>query len=119
MYFEDNIPNAELVELIIASYFPTIRLITSRYGKHAVTFASDYEPDIILLDIDLPDISGNEVIKLLQSDEKTKSIPVVVISADAMPHQIELMMNAGAFEYLTKPLDILAFLKVVDDLMGG
>ncbi len=119
LYFEDNIPNAELVELIIASYFPTIRLITSRYGKHAVTFASDYEPDIILLDIDLPDISGNEVIKLLQSDEKTKSIPVVVISADAMPHQIELMMNAGAFEYLTKPLDILAFLKVVDDLMGG
>ncbi|MCX6277568.1 MAG: PAS domain S-box protein [Bacteroidetes bacterium] len=114
LYIEDNISNAELVEEIIASYRPAIRLIISRNGKHAVTYASDYEPDLILLDLDLPDISGHEALKLLHAEEKTKNIPVVIISADAMPHQIDRLKKAGAVDYLTKPLDVIIFLSVVD-----
>ncbi|MEI6436629.1 MAG: PAS domain S-box protein, partial [Bacteroidota bacterium] len=114
LYIEDNISNAELVEEIIASYRPAIRLIISRNGKHVVTYASDFEPDLILLDLDLPDISGNEALKLLHAEEKTKDIPVVVLSADAMPQQIDRLKKAGAVDYLTKPLDVIIFLSVVD-----
>ena len=76
--------------------------------------AIEYTPDLILLDLDLPDIKGFEVIKLLQAVEKTKEIPVVIISADAMPYQIEKLMEAGSKAFLTKPLDIMLFLEVVD-----
>ncbi|MCX6277005.1 MAG: PAS domain S-box protein [Bacteroidetes bacterium] len=114
LHIEDNIPNAQLVEQIIAMHRPAIHLITSRYGKYAVTIASDCKPDCILLDLDLPDIPGIDVIKLLQAEEKTKNIPVVIISADAMPQQIDRMMQAGAVDYLTKPIDIIVFLKMVD-----
>jgi CheY-like chemotaxis protein len=77
-----------------------------------------YVPDLILLDLDLPDIQGFEVIRLLQAEEKTMSIPVVIVSADAMVHQIEKLMNTGAVGYLTKPLDIPEFLKVIDVQTG-
>ncbi|MEI6435695.1 MAG: PAS domain S-box protein [Bacteroidota bacterium] len=114
LYIEDNIPNAQLVEKIIAMHRPAIRFITSRYGKYAVTIASDCKPDCILLDLDLPDIPGNEVIRLLREEEKIKNIPVVIISADAMPQQIERLLKAGAVDYLTKPIDVASFLKMLD-----
>ena len=118
LYIEDNVPNAELVKEIIVNLRPSIQLITSMYGKQAIEYATDYKPDLIFLDLNLPDISGYEVIKILQSDEKTREIPVVIISADAMPGQIEKLLKAGAEQYLTKPLDVTAFLLVVDEWIG-
>lgn len=114
LYIEDNVSNIELIEQILSAQRSNIRLISNMNGKQAVQLAINYNPDLILLDLNLPDIHGLEVIKLLQSEEKTKAIPVVVISADAMPKQIEKLFLAGARNYLTKPLDIPAFLLEVD-----
>ncbi|MEI7726432.1 MAG: PAS domain S-box protein, partial [Bacteroidota bacterium] len=118
LYIEDNIPNAELVEEILEIHRPEIKLISSIYGKHAVKLAIEHSPVIILLDLDLPDIHGSQVLRNLQADVRTKSIPVIIISADAMPQQIERMMKSGPMDYLTKPLDIAAFLKTVDEWIG-
>ncbi len=115
LYFEDNLENTELVEEIIENHFSEVQLITSIYGKNAEEMAIECKPDLILLDLDLPDTQGISVLKKLQENENTKTIPVVIISADATNKQIETLMNAGACDYLTKPLDITMFLKTVDD----
>ena len=115
LYIEDNLSNIELVEEIIRNHRPEIRLVRSLFGKQAVEFASIYEPDLILLDLDLPDIHGSEVFINLQAEASLKNIPVVIVSADAMTRQIEKILKAGARNYLTKPLDISAFLHIVDE----
>ncbi|NVN95932.1 MAG: CHASE domain-containing protein [Bacteroidetes bacterium] len=118
LYIEDNASNIELMEQILNSQRPNIRLITNKNGKMAVELAMEYMPDLIFLDINLPDIDGAEVLKLLQLEEKTKSIPVIIISADAMSHQIEKLMKAGSKAYLCKPLDVKTLLQSVDDWIG-
>ena len=118
LYIEDNTSNTELVEQILLNHRPAIHLVSHTNGAQAVSLAIEFDPDLILLDLDLPDIKGFEVIKLLQAAEKTKEIPVVIISADAMPNQIEKLIKAGSKDYLIKPLDILAFLDVVDNWLG-
>ena len=70
-----------------------------------------------MLDLNLPDIDGAEVLKLILANDKTKNIPVVIISADGMQHQVDKLLKAGAKKYLTKPLDITLFLKVTDELI--
>jgi len=114
LYIEDNLSNIQLVEQILKMHRPSINLITNIYGKNAVQFAIDYKPDLILLDLDLPDIHGSEVIKLLHAESRTSEIPVIILSADAMTKQIDLLMKAGAEDYLIKPIDVVQFLKVVD-----
>jgi CheY-like chemotaxis protein len=115
LYIEDNESNIELVVQIFSSQRSEINLITEIYGKQAVSSAIQYQPNLILLDLDLPDIHGSEVLKRLQAEEKTRGIPVIIISADAGPKQIEKLLKAGAKNYLTKPLDINDFLKVTDE----
>jgi CheY-like chemotaxis protein/two-component sensor histidine kinase len=117
LYIEDNISNVELVKLILSHQRSGIHLITETNGRQAVPQAIKAAPDLILLDLDLPDIHGSEVIKLLQANEKTCNIPVVIISADAMPKQLQKLFEAGAKHYLTKPLDVTSFLKVIDEFV--
>ncbi len=117
LYIEDNASNIDLVEQILKTYHPGISLLTEKYGKAAVKDASDYKPDLILLDLNLPDMHGSKVLNLLQSNPKTKAIPVVVISADAMEKQVKKLLKAGAKDYLTKPLDVLEFLRVIDEML--
>jgi CheY-like chemotaxis protein len=119
LYIEDNIQNAQLVEEFIESYRPKIHLIISMYGSSAVKLATDHQPGLILLDLDLPDVQGSEVLKNLQADPKTRAIPVVILTADAMPQQVEKLMTSGASDYLTKPLDLRLFLQVVDEWIVG
>ncbi len=114
LYIEDNFENVELIEQILASQRSNIRLVTDVNGSKAVNLAIEFAADLILLDINLPGIQGNEVIELVQANEKTKAIPIVIISADAMPEQIEKILKTGVCEYLTKPLDVAKFLWVVD-----
>jgi PAS domain S-box-containing protein len=114
LYVEDNLPGIELVEGIISRYWPKMNLITSMVGENAVKLASENKPDLILLDLDLPDIHGSEVLKNLRADAQTRDIPVVIVSADAMPQQLERLLKAGAGDFLIKPLDIVAFLRVID-----
>jgi PAS domain S-box-containing protein len=114
LYLEDNLSNSELVEAIITEYRPTIQLVTSIYGRQTVKLAKEYKPGLILLDLDLPDVKGSEVLEMLMADPYTKSIPVIIISADAMPFQVDNLMAAGAMAYLTKPFVIVQFLRTID-----
>ena len=115
LYIEDNVSNVELIKQILASQRPGVKLENNMYGMQATKLAIEYMPDLILLDLDLPDIHGSKVLGLLQDNEKTKEIPVVVISADAMHNQIKKLIDAGAKAYLTKPLEIVDFLRVIDE----
>ena len=114
LYIDDNTSNIALVKEILAEYKPSVQLETSMYGKQALSLAKRHKPDLILLDLDLLDIKGSEVLEKLLADPNTKSIPVVVVSADAMSYQIENFKKAGATDYLTKPIDVIQFLKIIN-----
>ena len=114
LYIEDNISNADLVHEILENHRPAIHLVTSMYGSQAVKLTKEIHPDLILLDLDLPDMHGSQVLAKLKEDSETCRIPVAIISADAMPQMIEQLMLAGAEDYLTKPLDIIGFLLMID-----
>ena len=116
---EDNASNIELIEQILSYQHSGIRLIACTNGNEAVKLAKEYTPDLILLDLNLPDIHGSKVLKLLKAEIQTMNIPVVVISADAMPHQQKRFLEAGVQNYLTKPLDIKDFLHEVDLYIPG
>lgn len=118
LYFEDNISNIELVEEIIGNHRPAIRLVTSINGYEAMQLTLEHNPDLILLDLDLPDVQGLDVLENLMANAKSKNIPVVILSADATQYQINKLINAGAKDYITKPFIIADFLKVVDDWTG-
>jgi len=115
LYIEDTISNIELVEQIIASQRSGIKLVTSMNGKDVVKLVSEIVPDLILLDLNLADTYGSEVISRILAEEKTREIPIVVVSADAMPIQLERILKLGVRKYLTKPLNIVEFLKVIDE----
>jgi PAS domain S-box-containing protein len=114
LYIEDNLSNIELVEEILKAYRTSIKLVTSIYGKQTVQLAKDHQAKFILLDQDLPDIKGDKIMEELKADKETKNIPVIMVSADAMPQQIEKLIKTGAAAYLTKPLDVVQFLKIID-----
>lgn len=118
LYIEDNSSNIYLVEQILAESRPKIELITSMTGKHAIQMALEFKPDLILLDLNLPDIQGDVVLTKLQVDEKTGMIPVVIVTADAMPHKFSKLINQGAKNYITKPFEVTNFLKVIDEFIN-
>lgn len=116
LYIEDNLSNLTLVEQMLEE-LPHIRLITAMQGGLGIDLARQHLPDLILLDLHLPDLPGHKVLARLQRDKLTRDIPVVVISADATARQIERLMAAGARSYLTKPLDIADFFEVIEETM--
>ena len=113
LYIEDNLSNVTLVEQILTEQ-PEIKLITAMQGQVGLDLARQHSPDLILLDLHLPDLAGWQVLAQLKADEGTGRIPVVVISADATARQIERLLDAGARDYLTKPLDVAKFVQVVE-----
>jgi PAS domain S-box-containing protein len=112
LYIEDNLANLTLVETILASE-PEIVLVPALQGQLGLELALEHEPDLILLDLHLPDIPGTEVLRRLQEYPRTRDIPVVVISADAMRGSVQRLMQSGARAYLTKPLEVDQFLDTV------
>jgi two-component system sensor histidine kinase/response regulator len=113
LYIEDNLSNFTLVEQILQEQ-PDIELMTAMQGKIGVDLARQHLPDLILLDLHLPDLPGWEVLARLKAHKATDRIPVVVISADATTRQIQRLRNAGVREYLTKPLNVAKFVQVVE-----
>jgi PAS domain S-box-containing protein len=113
LYIEDNLSNLTLVEQILEER-PNIELLTAMQGQVGLDLASQHSPDLVLLDLHLPDLPGWEVLSHLKAGETTADIPVVVISADATTRQIKRLMKAGAAAYLTKPLDVTEFFRVLD-----
>jgi CheY-like chemotaxis protein len=116
LYIEDDPVNFTLVERIL-EFRPALKLMHARSGESGVELAQAYSPKLILLDLNLPDMHGSEVLRQLQREPATAQVPVVVLSADATPSQIERLLTAGARNYLTKPFDIDPFLAVVDEMV--
>jgi CheY-like chemotaxis protein len=116
LYIEDDLVNFTLVERIL-EFRPALKLMHARCGEMGVELAQAHHPKLILLDLNLPDIHGSEVLRRLQDEPTTANVPVVVLSADATPSQIERLLTAGARNYLTKPFDIDPFLAVVDEMV--
>ncbi|HEX4666209.1 MAG TPA: ATP-binding protein [Chthoniobacterales bacterium] len=113
LYIEDNLSNLTLIEEMLQEQ-PGIKLLTAMQGSIGLDLARRSSPDLILLDLHLPDLPGWEVLAQLQASEATRQIPIIVISADATSNQIERLMNAGARAYLTKPLDVAEFYRALE-----
>ena len=113
LYVEDNPANMKLVEQIIARH-PDIHLLTAVNGNSGIEIARASQPDVILMDINLPGINGFEALKILRSDPATAHIPIIAISANAMPLDIEKGLKAGFFRYITKPIKVNEFMEALD-----
>jgi signal transduction histidine kinase/ActR/RegA family two-component response regulator len=114
LYIEDNLSNLTLVEEILDEQ-PDIELLSAMQGRLGLDLARKHLPDLILLDLHLPDLPGWDVLTQLRETKATRHIPVIVISADVTARQIERLMAAGARGYLTKPFDVSKFFRVVEE----
>ena len=113
LYVEDNPANLKLIEKIVARR-PDLHLLSARTGSLGIELAHSARPDVILMDINLPGMSGIKAMQILRADSATAHIPVVALSANAMPRDIERGLRAGFFRYLTKPIKVAEFTETMD-----
>ena len=112
LYVEDNPANLQLVEQIIERH-PNMNLLTATNGNTGVQLARKHLPNVILMDINLPDINGFEALDILKHDPKTAHIPIIAVSANAMPGDIKKGIDAGFFRYITKPIRVNELIAIV------
>lgn len=113
LYVEDNADNLQLLEEII-ELRPNVKCISATMGKLGIEMARAHQPDLIILDLNLPDINGEEVLRQLKRNDSTGEIPVYILTADVMGKRREGLISLGALGYLIKPLDVVYFLKLLD-----
>jgi CheY-like chemotaxis protein len=113
LYVEDNAANLKLVELFIARR-SDLRLLSALDGKSGLELARISRPDVIVMDINLPDISGFKALEMLRSDPAMAHVPVVALSANVAPLNVESGLEAGFFRYLTKPIQFNEFMETLD-----
>jgi hypothetical protein len=118
LYIEDNSANLRLIERIFA-HRTGVRLLSAMQGLLGLDLADLHTPDWILLDLHLPDVSGEEVLRRLRANPRTAHIPVTILSADATPGQVNRLIDAGARDYLTKPLDVRKFIHLLETTIPG
>lgn len=111
LYIEDNLSNVELMKSVVGRI--NVNLVVSTTGREGIERARDLQPDLILLDLDLPDILGQEVLRELTNSLDTQHIPVVIVSADANLSRIQMAAEGGASGYLTKPFDVPRVLSIL------
>ena len=116
LYVEDNKANLNLVEQLIARR-PDMRLLSAGDGTRGVALARSQQPEVILMDINLPGISGIQALEILRQDPTTAHIPVLAISANAMSRDIARGLEAGFFRYLTKPIKVNEFMDALDEAL--
>jgi PAS domain S-box-containing protein len=109
LYIEDNLSNVELVQDFISNY-RNIKLIIAMQGRMGYELAREHKPDLILLDLNLPDINGAEVLSKLKRSSTLRNTPVIILSADATSREIDRLLRMGAYSYLTKPIDVSRFI---------
>ncbi|ODV09305.1 MAG: hypothetical protein ABT20_11330 [Rubrivivax sp. SCN 70-15] len=118
LYIEDNPVNQALMEGMLG-HRAGLRLLMAEQPEAGLALATQARPDLVLLDIQLPGIDGFEVLRRLRADARTSGIPVVAVSANAMPADLAQARAAGFAEYLTKPLDLPLLLATVDRMLGA
>ena len=116
LYIEDNPANLELVSQLIGRR-PDLRMLGAVDATLGLALAREQRPDVILMDINLPGLSGIEALKLLQDDPLTEHIPVIAISANAMVGDIKKGLDAGFFRYLTKPIIVTEFMETISEAL--
>lgn len=114
LYIEDNQSNIDLILQTLKLLRPNVEMIADFYGKNAVPLAIYHRPDLILLDLNLPDIQGDEVLDLLDQEKNLRQIPVAIISANAMANSINELKKRNIIDYLTKPVDLEHLLQIID-----
>ncbi len=118
LYVEDNLATIGLMEEVF-SMRPNIHLLTAMQGGLTLELAREHHPDLIVLDLHLPDIQGDEVLAQLRADPRTAGTPVVMCSADATEHRRKQLLAAGAHAYLTKPVKVQRFLRMLDEVLSS
>jgi CheY-like chemotaxis protein len=113
LYIEDNLSNLKLVERLLEQR-PQVELVAAMQGRLGLELAREHQPVLILLDLNLADLPGEEVLRQLRDDPATASIPVVIVSADAMPRHAQRLIAAGAASFITKPIDVQEMLGAID-----
>ena len=116
LYIEDNPSNLRLVERVLGEH-TAIRLIAAMQGRLGLALAREHHPDLILADLHLPDMSGEDVVREIQNDAALLHTPIVVVSADATPGRVKRLLAAGARAYLTKPINVQELLRVIEASM--
>jgi CheY-like chemotaxis protein len=116
LHVEDNVSNRRLVQLV-AEQRPAIELVEAHDGASAIELARARRPDLVLLDLRLPDIPGEEVLERLRSEPGTAALRVVVISAEARPEERGRLIDAGANGYLVKPFEVEELLDILDSIV--
>jgi CheY-like chemotaxis protein len=116
LLIEDNSSNLRLIEMILTNR-PEVTLYSAIQGSQGLDLARQHEPDMILLDLHLPDMSGQQILNQLKRSAITRDIPVVVVSADATPSRMQNLLDQGVTAYLTKPLNVVQFLQILDETL--
>ncbi|MGV7222632.1 MAG: ATP-binding protein [Nitrospinales bacterium] len=117
LYVEDKPDNLELVRQILQSR-KNIDIIAAPDARLGIDFANVHQPDLILMDINLPGLDGVEACRILSNDPKTSKIPIIAVSANAMKNEIKKSMDAGFIDYITKPIDVSQFLAKIDQVFN-
>ena len=117
LHIEDNPSNLRLIERILGRR-GDVDVVSAMQGRFGIDLARQHHPSLILLDLHLPDISGEEILRRLLDDPLTASIPVVMVTADATAGQVQRLLSAGASAYLTKPLDVAKLLDLLDEMLS-
>ena len=118
LYIEDNLSNLQVMQMLLDRKRPQWRFVPARDGYQGLEQARQTLPEVILLDLQLPGMSGKEVFEQLRIDPATRDIPVVVLSADATTHSREHLLALGAKEYVSKPFQVQPFLALLDRVLG-
>lgn len=118
LYIEDNHSNVRLLQRLLGRR-SAVRLVTAQTGTEGLDLARRERPDLVLLDLHLPDMSGEDVLRRLWTDPSTRALPVAVLSADATSAQRHRLLASGAIAYLTKPLDLAQLLRLIDDRLAS
>ena len=115
LYIEDNLENVQLMEEVLLLR-PNVELLPAMQASIGLQLARDRRPDVIFLDLHLPDQNGDQVLEQLKADNRTKDLPVIMLTADAMLAQEERLLKLGAKEYVTKPIEVRKILEILDTL---
>jgi len=117
LHIEDNLSNLKLVERILARQ-GAVHVVAAMQGRLGVELAREHRPRLVLLDLHLPDMGGDDVLRQLRDDPVTRSIPVVIVSADATRGEVQRLLAAGAAGYITKPIDVRELVRLLDDVLA-
>lgn len=115
LYIEDNLSNLRLIERVITQH-TNLELVAAMQGRIGIELAREHQPVAILLDLHLPDVSGEEILQELRRDPATRDIPTLVLSADATTSSVERLLANGASAYITKPVDVMELIHALEDL---